>query len=264
MWGVSALIGPALGAVLTGTVGWRWVFWINLPMIAVVSCAARLALRGPAAAGRGADRPLNLLGPVLLGSMVAVLLAMARHALPAAVLGRWRCCAQSPSSCTSAARRRRSSPTPPTRWPPTSARSRPARPSWAPRPTCRCSSRWGSGIQRGGRGLALVLCTLGWTTGSMGAARVGASLRTQITVGTSLTVAATAGDGDPGGGALAPVLGYTVSGLGMGIASPALFAAVLAEGSAGREGQVTSSIPLARQVGSGVGAAVAGSCSRRR
>src|SRR5439155_7373740 len=34
MWGVSALIGPALGAVLTATVGWRWVFWINLPLIA--------------------------------------------------------------------------------------------------------------------------------------------------------------------------------------------------------------------------------------
>jgi MFS family permease len=27
MWGVSALIGPALGAALTGSVGWRWVFW---------------------------------------------------------------------------------------------------------------------------------------------------------------------------------------------------------------------------------------------
>jgi chromate transport protein ChrA len=44
----------------------------------------------------------------------------------------------------------------------------------------------------------------------------------------------------------------------MGIASPALFAAVLADGAEGREGQSTSSIPLARQVGSGMGAAVAG------
>ena len=44
MWGVSALVGPLLGAVLTSTVGWRWVFWINLPLIAVVAWAAKLAL----------------------------------------------------------------------------------------------------------------------------------------------------------------------------------------------------------------------------
>ena len=44
----------------------------------------------------------------------------------------------------------------------------------------------------------------------------------------------------------------------MGIASPALFAAVLADKVEGREGQATSTIPLTRQIGSGVGAAVAG------
>ena len=61
MWGVSALIGPALGAILTGTVGWRWVFWINLPMIAIVAWAGRLALRRraarPAARAARADEP---------------------------------------------------------------------------------------------------------------------------------------------------------------------------------------------------------------
>jgi hypothetical protein len=62
----------------------------------------------------------------------------------------------------------------------------------------------------------------------------------------------------PVGGAVLPVAAYAVSGLGMGISSPALFAAVLADRREGREGQATSSIPLARQVGSGVGAAIAG------
>ena len=62
----------------------------------------------------------------------------------------------------------------------------------------------------------------------------------------------------PAGGAVLPIAAYTLSGLGMGIASPALFAAVLADGAEGREGRSTSSIPLARQVGSGMGAAVAG------
>ena len=48
MWGVSALVGPLLGAILTSTVGWRWVFWVNLPLIAIVAWAARLALAAQA------------------------------------------------------------------------------------------------------------------------------------------------------------------------------------------------------------------------
>ncbi|HEX5147532.1 MAG TPA: MFS transporter, partial [Candidatus Limnocylindrales bacterium] len=31
VWGVSAIVGPALGGVITTTVGWPWVFEINLP-----------------------------------------------------------------------------------------------------------------------------------------------------------------------------------------------------------------------------------------
>ena len=57
MWGVSALIGPALGAALTGSVGWRWVFWVNLPLIAIVAWAARLALQSHPAREPKHDRP---------------------------------------------------------------------------------------------------------------------------------------------------------------------------------------------------------------
>ncbi len=32
VWGVSAILGPALGGLITGTVGWRWVFYINVPV----------------------------------------------------------------------------------------------------------------------------------------------------------------------------------------------------------------------------------------
>jgi hypothetical protein len=92
----------------------------------------------------------------------------------------------------------------------------------------------------------------------MTAARIGARPKHQIALGTTLTVAATFAMAIPAGGAALPIAAYTLSGLGMGIASPALFAAVLADGAEGREGQSTSSIPLARQVGSGMGAAVAG------
>lgn len=35
VWGVSAVVGPGLGGLLTETVGWRWVFYVNVPVGAV-------------------------------------------------------------------------------------------------------------------------------------------------------------------------------------------------------------------------------------
>jgi EmrB/QacA subfamily drug resistance transporter len=32
VWGVSAIIGPAIGGLITTTVGWRWVFELNIPV----------------------------------------------------------------------------------------------------------------------------------------------------------------------------------------------------------------------------------------
>jgi MFS family permease len=259
MWGVSALIGPALGAVLTATVGWRWVFWINLPLIAGVAWSAARALRGVRPRDRSA-RParLNIAGPALLGLVVAVLLALTKHWLPPLVLAPL---ALVPAVAFVLHERR------------------------TPQPVFTHTANsiaanvaaFGAGVAFLGAetylplqiqvgfddgvrvvGIALLLCTLGWTTGSMTAARIGARPRNQIALGTGLTVAATFVMAIPAGGAVLPIAAYTLSGLGMGIASPALFAAVLADGGEGHEGRSTSSIPLARQVGSGMGAAIAG------
>ncbi len=35
VWGVSAVVGPGLGGLLTQTLGWRWVFYVNVPVGAV-------------------------------------------------------------------------------------------------------------------------------------------------------------------------------------------------------------------------------------
>jgi EmrB/QacA subfamily drug resistance transporter len=37
VWGVAAVLGPALGGILTDLVGWRWVFLINLPVGALAA-----------------------------------------------------------------------------------------------------------------------------------------------------------------------------------------------------------------------------------
>jgi EmrB/QacA subfamily drug resistance transporter len=38
--GASMVVGPPLGSFLAGTVGWSWIFWINLPLCAVLVCLA--------------------------------------------------------------------------------------------------------------------------------------------------------------------------------------------------------------------------------
>ncbi|WP_414041908.1 MFS transporter [Acidithiobacillus sp. M4-SHS-6] len=32
VWGLAAIFGPLVGAALNATLGWCWVFWINLPI----------------------------------------------------------------------------------------------------------------------------------------------------------------------------------------------------------------------------------------
>lgn len=44
--GFGLMIGPFLGGILIGLWSWRWVFWINLPLIAVGLGACLFSLRG--------------------------------------------------------------------------------------------------------------------------------------------------------------------------------------------------------------------------
>ena len=45
--GFGLMIGPFLGGILIGSLGWRWVFWINLPLIAAGLVACSFSLKGP-------------------------------------------------------------------------------------------------------------------------------------------------------------------------------------------------------------------------
>ena len=41
IWGTSSVAGPAVGALITETIGWRWIFYINIPFgIAAMSLLA--------------------------------------------------------------------------------------------------------------------------------------------------------------------------------------------------------------------------------
>ena len=253
MWGVAAIIGPALGAALTGTLGWRWVFWINLPMIAAIAWSAWTAMRAhPQRPAEPEHRPLNLIGPVLLGLSVAPLLASEHWIVPLAIVPAVLFFFHERSTASPVFTHRRIS----------LAANVAAFSAGAAflgaEVYLPLQIQVGFGESIAVVALALVLATIGWTAGSMGAARFDAAPGDQILLGSSIVFVSVLAMALPFGGALMPVLGYGLSGIGMGIASPALFGAVLNDGERGREGRSTSSVPLSRQVGAGLGTAIAG------
>lgn len=32
VWGIASIVGPLLGGLIVATIGWRWIFWMNLPL----------------------------------------------------------------------------------------------------------------------------------------------------------------------------------------------------------------------------------------
>ncbi|MEU8616247.1 MFS transporter [Streptomyces sp. NPDC048623] len=52
VWGIAAVLGPVVGAAITGAWGWRWVFFANVPLCVLVLLAVAIALPG-----RSSDTP---------------------------------------------------------------------------------------------------------------------------------------------------------------------------------------------------------------
>jgi EmrB/QacA subfamily drug resistance transporter len=70
----SSVAGPLLGGWFAITIGWRWAFWMNVP-IAVLAIAAAVTLLHP---GRPAGRPrIDVLGITLMALAVTGLLMLA-------------------------------------------------------------------------------------------------------------------------------------------------------------------------------------------
>ncbi len=74
VWGVAAIIGPALGGLITSTIGWPWVFAINIPVGLVAAAIIWLTFHE-----RFERHPhrIDWLGALLLsGSIVLLLIAV--------------------------------------------------------------------------------------------------------------------------------------------------------------------------------------------
>ena len=72
IFGLSSVIGPAIGGIITDTVGWHWVFFVNLPLGAIVFTVIWRAL--PTFRPAGARPKIDYLGASVLAAALVPLL----------------------------------------------------------------------------------------------------------------------------------------------------------------------------------------------
>lgn len=73
VFGVSSLVGPAIGGLITDNFGWHWIFFVNLPIGLVVLYIIWRTL--PTRREDDADRHIDYLGAALLvGALVPILI----------------------------------------------------------------------------------------------------------------------------------------------------------------------------------------------
>jgi predicted MFS family arabinose efflux permease len=89
VWGVLALGAPLLGGMITDTLGWRWIFLVNVPLCALVLLLAWWAIARSSPSAGGPRRSLPILRSVLLAVAVGGLTAApsARSEASVALLG---------------------------------------------------------------------------------------------------------------------------------------------------------------------------------
>jgi EmrB/QacA subfamily drug resistance transporter len=70
MFGVGMAIGPALGGILAGTVGWRGIFWVNIPVgLCAIALTSAFVPESRAATPRRPDPVAQVLVITMLGSL---------------------------------------------------------------------------------------------------------------------------------------------------------------------------------------------------
>ena len=273
-WVLPAVAGPALGSLAVATVGWRWAFTAQLPLLvlAMVLVAPGLALLRPAAGGRdratatGADTDEpepGITGPslVLVAGLLAVLAGPSEGGAAGIALA-----AAGAVAAALAARRI---------MPRGMLAGRPGLPAATLAMFCCAFAFFAvdgfvplllTAVDRrgvGAAGIVVTLAVLSWTLGGILQARLarrGWTPGRLLRVGGVLILAGIAGTalGLLRGEWLAPYVAWTVGGFGMGLAYTGAWLAAMAsraEAAAGLAGPL-----VADRTGTALGAGVGGVC----
>jgi EmrB/QacA subfamily drug resistance transporter len=71
LWAMASLIGPLLGGLITDTLSWRWIFYLNIPFGLISALMIQRFMREEA---RRTEHRLDILGTVSLTTAVTLLL----------------------------------------------------------------------------------------------------------------------------------------------------------------------------------------------
>jgi MFS family permease len=80
VWGTSGALGPLLGGLIATTIGWRWIFWINIPF--ALAAIALIALAYREHARTLSTLPLDRAGVLLTAVGAFALLLAIEQVLP--------------------------------------------------------------------------------------------------------------------------------------------------------------------------------------
>jgi predicted MFS family arabinose efflux permease len=261
MWILPGLLGPPAGALLAGTVGWRFAFLAPLPLIMLASALVLPTLRGVAA--RGADARLPIVASLALmvgvGALLAGLTGLSRWSAPLVLLG---------LAITIPALRKIT--------PPGTLTARPGLPAASAAAFLASAAFFAvdgfvtlmltevRGLSVGAAGIVLTLATFAWAVGSWWQSRVIGRIGARpLTSLGGLLIAA-------GGLAVAsalldvplavPYVGWAIGSVGMGIVFPTIPLSVMNVAAEGAEASELSSTILMDYLGVGIGAGLGGAC----
>jgi EmrB/QacA subfamily drug resistance transporter len=80
VFGLSMALGPVVGGVLVASVGWRGIFWVNIPIgIAAIVATALVVPESRAAHGRRVDPVGQMLIIIMLASLTYAIIEGPRH-----------------------------------------------------------------------------------------------------------------------------------------------------------------------------------------
>jgi MFS family permease len=260
MWILPGLLGPPLGAVLAATVGWRWAFAAPIPVLALAG-----VLVFPALPDTGSDRDtqISLLPPLVLalgaGAFLAGLTELSVWSIPLVVIGLAVALAaltRIVPKGTLLARRG---------MPAAAAAAFLLSVSFVSADaflTLMLTAVNGRTI--GEAGLVITFVTIAWSTGSWWQSRVAVrrDLGGLVLLGSCLVIVGTLA---AAGGLLhwpivLPYAGWTLAGLGMGIAFPSIPLSVMNAADKGEEAGELSPVLLMDTLGVAVGAGLGGAC----
>ncbi len=80
IWGVASILGPLAGGIIVENWSWRWIFFVNLPLIAVATALIVVGLKEEPGERRSATSSISPARSRLLAALLLIFYALSQSA----------------------------------------------------------------------------------------------------------------------------------------------------------------------------------------